>query len=88
MEVRQAARLNLICRLKNDRPFDDIAQLAHVARPIVGHQPVLGLRRDFFYRFRHGQAENAQKMFGQHKNILSPLPQRRRAELDDIQTVK
>ena len=44
MEVGQAARLDFAGGFQNHRAFDDVAQFAHVARPMMGQQLLLGAR--------------------------------------------
>src|SRR5206468_2104497 len=88
MEIRQAARLDLLSRLKNDRPLEHVAQLPDVPRPIMREEPLPGFEGNPADLLVHRSAIDAQKMLRQKGDVLAPFAQGRRAELHHVQPVK
>src|SRR5271167_3159080 len=63
----------LCATLEGDSALDRIFQFPDVAGPIVGLQPVHGLRGDTFDGFPHGLAETLEKMPSEERNVLTAL---------------
>src|SRR5450830_975909 len=69
---------------ENRRAFHGIAQLAHIAGPMIGQQQLGGVRRQTLGRIA---ADQAQEMFGQLQYVAEAFAQRRQRNRHDLQTV-
>jgi hypothetical protein len=65
--------------------LDDIAQFTHVAGPAVLPQALLGLVGERQHGFAVAQPVRLEKVAGQHQDIVAPIAQRRRRQLQDAQ---
>ncbi len=58
------------------RPLDDVLQLANVARPVVGGQPLEGVVCNRPDRLSQGIPEMPEEMIHEQGNVLPPFAQR------------
>ena len=64
-----------------------VAQLAHIARPVVGQQPGLARRVGGGQRALVARGRLQQEMLEQQRDVLAPLAQRRQRQRDDAEPV-
>src|SRR5258706_2662490 len=88
MEFREVGGMNLVGGFKDDGALDDIAQLAHVAWPMMAQQLLLGGDGKAFELLVHHGIELSEEMIGQQQDIPASLAQRRRTQMDDIQAME
>ena len=85
------ARLRLVEVLppgEDDPPFHRVHQFPDVSRPGVAEQTIHRLRGEPLDRLAVLFGEADEKILGQKRNVLDPLPERRDVERDDIQPVE
>ena len=64
-------------------PLEHVSQLTHIAGPFVTAQRLHRLWR----QFRRGASELAEKARGERQNVVTPLAERRNANVEDVQAV-
>ena len=74
-------------RGEDDRPLDDVLQLADVARPGVADQGLHDRGRDGLDPPAHPPGELLGEVADQPRDVVRPLPQRRQHEREDVQPV-
>ncbi len=70
------------------RPFHHVFQLAHVARPGVSQQQLLGRLLEAAQRLARPFGRPGQEVLGQRQDVLGPVAQRRQVDVDDVQPVE
>ena len=85
---RQVPRLDERAGRQNRRPLDDVAQLAHVARPVVLLEHPHRLLIDAGDRLLIAQVELVQERLHQQRQIVAPVAQRRQADREHVQAVE
>ncbi len=68
-------------------PLQHVAQLAHVPRPVVGQQPLLGLGGQGLGGQPVVRADARQEVLGEEDHVAPPLPQRGQAQGHDPEPV-
>ena len=76
-----------LCRRQDQRPFDDIAQLADIARPVIGLQRRHGVVGQCRGRNPPLGGIAGEEILHQLGHILAPFGQRRHAHRNDIEPV-
>ena len=76
-----------VARRQDDRPLDDVAQLADIARPVVRLERRHRLLRQRRRRDPPLGGEAGEEMVDQLGNVLAPLAQRRNPHRHDVQPV-
>ena len=71
----------------DDGVFDDVFQLADVARPGVDQQPRQAARMQAPVRAPQAAREALPKVVGQSRNVLRPLAQGRQGNGEDVEAV-
>ena len=84
----KARGLQLLGVLHQDPALEDVAQLAHVARPGVALERRQGVGMDRRHPLAEPGRQLAEKRLGQDRDVLPPLPQRRDAEGHDGDAVE
>jgi hypothetical protein len=74
-------------RRQDQQPLDDVAQLAHVARPVVALQRGERVLADHPCRQAGGIGDAAQQVVGEFRNVLAALAERRHAQRHDVKAV-
>src|SRR5688572_14810098 len=82
--LRQVVRQDLAGLAHQDGALDRVFDFAHVARPAVPDQQMIGRRRNRADRLLVPRIELRQKVIAEERNILAPLPERRHAQGDRI----
>src|ERR1019366_2004154 len=72
----------------DDAALEDVAQLAHVARPRVREEERHGLRRHALDRLFELDGELLEEAVHERRNVLLPVAQRRESQRDDVQPVE
>src|SRR5229473_3563189 len=72
---------------QNNRPLERIAELTDVAGPAVMQQRVFGVARETGRRTADRAPDVLQKCVGEEGNVRRPLPQRRQANVEDVQAI-
>ncbi len=72
----------------DDEPLDHVAELAHVARPVVRHEGAHGLAGERLGALPVLRRERLQEVLDQERDVLSPAPERRHLHRDDVQPVE
>ncbi len=70
------------------RALDDVLQLAHVARPVVGREHVDGRRRDAADVLAMLGREALEEMIGKKQHVRLPLTKRRDEDREHVQPVE
>ena len=76
-----------VARREDDRPLDDVAQLAHIARPVVRLQHGHGVVADQPLGQAGRERDLLHEIFDQMRNVLAALGQRRHAHRYDREAV-
>ena len=76
-----SSRSSTPSEILHDHAFDHVAQLAHIARPVVVYQRLSQRLGDAMARSCHAVGELLEEMFGQQRNVLLPLAQRRQRDV-------
>src|SRR5262245_19595228 len=79
------ARADLVPRTQGYCPFDDVAQLPDVSRPVIFFKAGKGLWHDAEDVEVVAAGEFGQELDGEEGHATAPLPQRRQEELDHVQ---
>ena len=75
-------------RRQDEQALDDIAQLAHVARPVMSLQRRQRVLADQARRQAGGIGDTAQQVVGELRNVLAPLAERRHAQRDHVEAME
>src|SRR6266699_538968 len=73
---------------QHDGTLDHVLELAHVARPVVGREPLQGLLLNIADDLPRLLCEAVDKVFDQDRNVLRAFAERRQADGEDVQTVE
>src|SRR6266849_4241362 len=84
---REALGADHVTRAHDDEPLDHVAQLAHVAGPVVRQEVGEGLDRDGLGPLAVLRREDRDEVGHQQGQVLLALAQRRHLDRDDIQAV-
>ena len=76
----------LVLLQKHD-PLDQVPQLPDVARPAVASEDLLDLRSDGGEPLPEFLVVEGEEVPGQEQDVLSPLPERRQEDGDDLEPV-
>ena len=79
-EVRQVHVGDVPVRGQHDGTMQDVVQLPHVSRPIVGCEPLQRARRERLAGHAEFAGQRRKKMSGQHLNVASALTQWRQLQ--------
>src|SRR5215510_11263837 len=85
---RQVACANAVAAAQEHRAFDDVAQLADVAGPVVTEQQSLGLRRHTLDAAVEPLIEVADEMSDERQYVLAAFAQRRQRDRHYVQAVE
>src|SRR5262245_40745936 len=80
--------MNFASGRENKGAFDDIAQLADIAGPVMGLEYMSRVRGQPASWLVHCEPERLKKVFRQQKHVPIPLAQRRQPQLDDIEPME
>ena len=80
-------RANHILVAQQDRPFNAVFQLPHIARPVITGQHFNGRRRNPLDSFAVFAGIFFQKKIRQQHNIVFAVPQRRNKDRKDIDAI-
>ena len=72
---------------QQDRPFDDVFQFAHVARPLHARQGAQGFRRDAVDIASHAAGDFEGKRLHQQRDVVGTLAQRRQVDREHVEPV-
>src|SRR5262249_32746847 len=73
--------------MSHDNAFDSVLELAHVARPAIPHQEILGALCQLRYVYVMNATIVCQEMIEQDKDVRAALAQGRNRNVNDIQAV-
>src|SRR6266853_5497766 len=73
---------------QHDGTLDHVLELAHVARPVVGREPLHGLLLDIADGLPRLLCEAVDKVFDQDGNVLGAFPERRQTDGENVQAVE
>src|SRR5262245_63268133 len=85
---RQVACANAVAAAQDHRAFDDVAQLADVAGPVVTEHQSLGLRRHALDAAVEPLIEVADEMSNEKQYVLATFAQRRQRDRHHVQAVE
>src|SRR5215471_8485316 len=88
LEIEEAGGLDFPGSLQDQSSFDRVSQLAHVARPMVAEELLprsTGNRTDTLV---HRGGERLEKMLRQQQDVIAPLAERRKPELNDVEPME
>ncbi len=80
--------LQLVTSGQNDGAFDQVLQLANVARPRISHQRLHRRRRHARDRPVHAPGTLVGEIRDQQRNVLGPVTQRRDLDREDVEPVE
>src|SRR5437879_805966 len=86
--ARDVARPDFALRGEHDHGFDEVAQLAHVPRPVGVHQDLERLRGDAAELAVVGGRELRDEAPHQEWDVRPPLAQRRKIDVEDVEAVE
>src|SRR6266516_7798417 len=73
---------------QHDGTLDHVLELAHVARPVVGREPLQGLLVNIADDLPRLLGEAVDQVFDQDRNVLRAFAERRQADGEDVQPVE
>ena len=84
----QMPGVDLVALRQHDRPLDDVLELAQVARPGVPPQQIERLRGEPVHLLVDLRLRFPQEVVGEHRNVLTALPQRRQDHREGVEAVE
>src|SRR5438445_728234 len=73
---------------QHHRPLDDVAQLAHVARPVIALELLVRLAGEAADLAVVLPIELLDEALAQQRNVLAALPQRRQVDREDVEPIE
>src|SRR6266566_2910658 len=73
---------------QHDGALDHVLELAHVARPVVGREPLQGLLLDIADGLPRLLCEAVDQVLDQDRNVVGAFAQRRQADGEDVQPIE
>src|SRR5271170_4418387 len=85
--VRKHSQRYLSTGLERHSTLHGVLKFADIPGPVIGLKPANRLGRQPFDRLLHRFSETLEEMPRQERNILAPLPQRRKLDWDNAQPI-
>src|ERR1051325_282659 len=88
MAQGEIAQRELGSGVKHDRALDRVAELAHIAGPVVAAKPRHHLRRNFVEALFRVVGEAFEKKLSERRDVLRTVPQGRQNDRNNVQAIE